>query len=280
MFRYVGRHPVVRVTLGAAIAVLAAVGSARVHGAVSRQDIPQITLHGASTVRSLSAWPGFTLSVDRDAHVTVFAVTRGRRNFPIQVLSPVRPEDHGRLKANQRVRVRNLENRELLHLVNYGEAPVVVGFASSIKPDLSQFVDGKRWGSDLLMDTLAVDQQDMVDILGKTIFGGDAEYDVVISAAADPMPVTRQASAWAFNDECLGYSTRWTRRFGVDGLGFFRAFDDIDPLVRGAFGAGVFNTMPFGWALGVPLLLPNGGRFSFNAPIPLGDGLCTGYRVA
>jgi hypothetical protein len=256
MFRYVGRHPVVRVTLGAAIAVLAAVGSARVHGAVSRQDIPQITLHGASTVRSLSAWPGFTLSVDRDAHVTVFAVTRGRRNFPIQVLSPVRPEDHGRLKANQRVRVRNLENRELLHLVNYGEAPVVVGFASSIKPDLSQFVDGKRWGSDLLMDTLAVDQQDMVDILGKTIFGGDAEYDVVISAAADPMPVTR--------------------RFGVDGLGFFRAFDDIDPLVRGAFGAGVFNTMPFG----VPLLLPNGGRFSFNAPIPLRDGLCTGYRVA
>lgn len=244
------------------------------------QDIPQITMHGISTVRSLSAWPGFSLSVDREAYVTVFAVTRGRRDLPIQVLSPTRPGDSGRIKGGQRVRVRNLENREVLHLVNYGEAPVVVGYASAVKPDLSQFADGKRWGSDLLMDTLAVDQQDMVNILGKTIFGPDAQYDVVVSSTSDPVPLTRSADAWAFHDECLGFSQRWTRRYGVDGLGFYRDWSDIDPLVRRAFGSGAYSQLPFGWALGVPLLLPNGGRFSFVNPIQLGDGLCTGYRVA
>lgn len=265
--------------LGAAVVMSAAVAPVQAQTGSARTDIPRITMHGVSTVRSLSAWPGFSLSVDRDAYVTVFAVTRGRRDFPIQVLSPTRPEDKGRLKANQRVRVRNLESRELLHLVNYGEAPVVVGFASSIKPDLSLFADGKQWGSDLLMDTLAVDQQDMVDILGKTLFGPDAEYDVVVSAAADPTPVTRAANAWAFDDECVGYSTRWTRRNGFDGLGFYSAIDDIDPLVRRALGAGLFSQAPFGWALGVPLVLDNGGRFSFAAPVEIGGRLCTGYRV-
>lgn len=278
MTRCFRRLAVLPLRLGAAAALSAV--AAQAQGAGAGADIPRITMHGVSTVRSLSAWPGFSLSVDRDAYVTVFAVTRGRRDFPLQVLSPTRPADNGRLKANQRVRVRNLESRELLHLVNYGEAPVVVGFASSIKPDLTPFADGKRWGDDLLMDTLAVDQQDMVNILGKTIFGPDAEYDVVVSAAADPTPVTRAANAWAFDDECAGHSARWTRRHGFDGLGFYSDADDIDPLVRRALGSGLFSQAPVGWALGLPLVLPDGGRFSFVAPIEIGGRLCTGYRVA
>jgi hypothetical protein len=276
------RSPVITVLSWAAavLSVAALAGPVHAQAALGGQDIPQITMHGVSTVRSLSAWPGFSLSVDRDAYVTVFAVTRGRRDLPIQVLSPTRPGESGRVKGGQRVRVRNLENREVLHLVNYGEAPVVVGFASSIKPDLSQFADGKRWGNDLLMDTLAVDQQDMVNILGKTIFGPDAQYDVVVSSTSDPMPLSRSADAWAFHDECMGISQRWTRRYGIDGLGFYQDGTDIDPLVRRAFGAGTYGQMPFGWALGVPLTLPNGGQFSIVAPIELGGRVCTGYRVA
>ncbi|MFN9097278.1 MAG: hypothetical protein ACK5X2_00700, partial [Gemmatimonadaceae bacterium] len=270
------------IPLGLSAAATLAAVAAPVHaqGAGGRAAIPRITMHSVSTVRSLSAWPGFSLSVDRDAYVTVFAVTRGRRDFPIQVLSPTRPAANGRLKANQLVRVRNLESRELLHLINYGEAPVIVGFASAIKPDLSQFAYGKRWGRDLLMDTLAVDQQDMVNILGKTIFGPDAEYDVVVSAAADPTPVTRAANAWAFDDACAGFSARWTRRNGFDGLGFYSDANDVDPLVRLAIGGGLFSQAPVGWALGLPLVLPNGGRFSFAMPIEVGGRLCTGYRVA
>ncbi|WP_373063231.1 hypothetical protein, partial [Gemmatimonas sp.] len=54
---------------------------------------------------------------------------------------------------------------EALHLLSYGESPLIVAFASSVKPELAAFKAGARWGQDLLMDTLAGNDQQMVEIL-------------------------------------------------------------------------------------------------------------------
>ncbi|MEN9507996.1 MAG: hypothetical protein RLZZ621_559, partial [Gemmatimonadota bacterium] len=143
-----------RVTRSALAALLAAhVGVATLfatHATAQDRPVPQLSLSGTANVRTLAQWPGLSLTVARDAYVAVFAVTRGRRELPLQVLAPRNPSDKGMVKAGQRLRVRQLAKDELLHLVNWGEAPVVVAFASTVRPNMSAFDGGKdTWARDL-----------------------------------------------------------------------------------------------------------------------------------
>lgn len=244
----------------------------------SRQDVPHITVLGISTVRSSSDWPGVSLSVDRDAYVTVFAVTRGRVDFPLQVLSPTRPGDDGRLRAGKEVPVRQLGRRELLHLVNEGAAPVVVAFASLEKPDLSRFAIGKRWGPDLQIDSAAVDPRDMVDLLGMLVFGRNGAYDVMVSPVGDLVPQRRTADPFTFFDECRAFANQRTNGSGRD-IGFYRPWNDIEPLERGIVNPVSYKPLTFSWTLGVPLLVPSTSRQDNIPSIQLRGGACTGVRV-
>lgn len=253
---------------------------------LSAQAVPRLAMQGVNSVRTLTQWPGVLLTVDRDAYVAVFAVTRGRRDYPIQVLAPTRPSELGRVKGGQRVKVRTIDNGEMLHLVNWGESPVVVAFASTVAPDLTVFDGGgNRWGRDLLLDTLAVDQQELIDILGKTIFGRDAQYDVVVSSASVPSPVTRTANLWAFDNSCLGFTSRWTRRDGLDGLGLYGAsiygWDPLDPMLYRSGGSLLPPAMPFQWISAIPFPIYVGNSRMSVEPMTYGGGLsgCGEYRV-
>ena len=65
---------------------------------------PLVTIAGLSVASSLSSWPGIARSVDSDAYVTVFAVTRTKGSaLPIQLLAPARPGDARRIKARATV---------------------------------------------------------------------------------------------------------------------------------------------------------------------------------
>lgn len=271
---------VVRTTLAVLVGMQFGVGYASAQAAPDR-PVPQLSLSGTSNVRALAQWPGVSLTVDRDAFVAVFAVTRGRREFPLQILAPQNPSAKGFVKAGERLRVRQLAKDEMLHLVNWGEAPVIVAFASTVRPDLSAYVGGRnQWGRDLLLDTAATTQQELVDVLGKSIFGRDAQYDVVVSTASTPTPLSRYADVWAFDNSCLGEASRWTRFSGYAGYGLY-GWMDLDPIVRVAMGSGSIF-MPWGWSSGLPITLFSGvGQVSSQYSIePVTYGGCREYRVA
>lgn len=240
--------------------------------------LPRIRINGVHTVRSLAEWPGISLKVEQASHVVVFAVTRGREDVPLQVLSPRRPGLDTHIRAGRTVQARPLGRRELLNLVNYGEAPLVVAFASSVKPNLDPFRWGPEWATDMRLDTLAMSQEEMVDILGKTVFGADAEFSVAVATASNPTPLSRYAESWYFDNGCTGY-TNYYRRSSA--LGWFGASMLDDPLMDryGMWGLGISPYGSFGLAYGVPYMF-HGAMFSLIAPITLGNQVCTGYRVA
>ena len=162
--------------------------------------------------------------------------------------------------------------------MNYGEAPLVGAFASSVKPNLDPFRWGPEWATDLRLDTLAMSQEEMVDILGKTVFGADAEFSVAVATASNPTPLSRYAESWYFDNGCTGY-TNYYRRSSA--LGWFGASMLDDPLMDryGMWGLGISPYGSFGLAYGVPYMF-HGAMFSLIAPITLGNQVCTGYRVA
>jgi hypothetical protein len=156
---------------------------------------------GLSFFTSLADWPGLSLSVNRDAYVTVFAVTRTKGSaLPIQILSPARPTDAGTLKAGKTVKPRRLLGDEAMHLLNYGESPLIVAIASNVKPELAAFKTGGRWGHDLLMDTLAGSEQQLIEILAKTIYEVGVPFDAVISQPSTISPVPVISGAFAFGN--------------------------------------------------------------------------------
>jgi hypothetical protein len=293
--RFTLRSAVRAMTRTGALMLAVSAASAQ-EGVRTTEVLPQISLRNVQNgIMSLSAWPGISVTVDRDAFVAVFAITRGRADFPVQVLSPFRPGDSGRLKAGRISRVRSLDRYELLHLVNYGEAPVVVAFASPTKPDLSSFADRQAWGRDLLLDTAASSQKEMVDILGKTIFGNDVPYDVVVSSTSNPAPMSRYADVWAFNDECSGFTGRWSRRDGRNGFGLYDATGMLainDPYLWSFITWSPWALSPFGWRYGVPRfdqslvsVLNDPRAYAPGAIISwgrmfVGSTACNGYRVA
>lgn len=240
---------------------------------------PRASIQMRGGVTRLSTWPGAYITVDRDAWVAAFAVTRGSRTLPVQVLSPVKPGKAGLVKAGARVPLRQIANGEALHLVNFGEAPVVVVFASSQRPDLSAFADGARWAPDVMLGNAVMSQEDMVELIGNTIFGYSASYSVTVSNAAEPKPTTRTASSWVFGEDCdqvVGY----VRRISPSGSGILAAWTAIDPVVRNQIGQ--WNQQIDNLLLGtsVPVTIKGGSRVSVEAPQRVSPTACRGYQVA
>jgi hypothetical protein len=286
MMRFVRRLAVIPLGLNAAAALTVFAAPLRAQDAGGLASIPRFSIHAPAITRAVAQQSGFTLRVDQDAYVTVFAVARGQVSFPLQVLSPSRPGTGGRLRAGTVVPVRQLGERELLHLMHQAETPVVVAFASSMKPDLSRFAQGKRWGTDLQIDSAAVDPRDMVDLLGMLLFGRSGAYDVVVRPAGDMIVPpggivagrTYAADPFTFFDECRGFANQWTNRSGRDG-GFYRAWNEIEPLERGLVNPVSYRPMTSNWMLGEAPIVPSRNRQDFMPSLQLGGGVCTGIRV-
>ncbi len=229
---------------------------------------PPVTIARVSAVTSLANWPGLELSVDKDAYVTVFAVTRTKgAALPIQILSPARPNDSGRLRAGKSVTPRRLLGDEALHLLNYGESPLVVAFSSTEKPDLTAFKQGTRWGHDLLMDTLAGNDQQMVEIIAKTIYAAGVPFNAVASAPSSITSLPTVVGAFAFRNGPVTVT-----RFGQSINGRIEGM--LDPIIMTADVYQTSGMLPMGLYGGAPFTLKGGTRASISKSV---DG--NGYRV-
>ncbi len=241
----------------ATVASLTVSGTLLAQGAAPRsapvEGTPQVTVTGVTAVTSLANWPGLSLSVNKDAYVTVFAVTRTKgAALPIQILSPAKPTDAGKLKAGKTVKPRRLLGDEAMHLLNYGESPLIVAIASSVKPELAAFKAGGSWGHDLLMDTLAVSEQQMVEILAKTIYAAGVPFDAVISQPSEISPVPVISGAFAFGNGPVVVSRYTTSING--GL----ALASLDPIIMTADVYQKSGMIPVGYTSGVPFTLKGG----------------------
>ena len=236
--------------------------------AASAELAPQVTIRSVSGLTSRANWPGLSLSVNKDAYVTVFAVTRTKGlALPIQILSPARPSAAGRIKAGKSVTPRLLLGDEALHLLNYGESPLIVAFASTVKPELAAFKDGARWGRDLLMDTLAGTDQQMVEILANTIYATGVPFDAVISAPSTIPPARTVVGAFGFRDEPLAV-TPFGRIIG----GPLR--EQVDPEIMTADVYQQSGMLANGAYNGAPFTLKGGMKVSIARAV---DG--NGYRL-
>jgi hypothetical protein len=242
--------------------LLAAAASLMLSGTVMGQDSsaspvrpdpkPLVVVTGVSAVTSLANWPGLSLSVNKNAYVTVVAVTRTTGSaLPLQILSPAAPSDVGTLKAGKTVRPRVLLGDEAMHLLNYGGSPLIVAFASQTKPELSAFTAGGRWGHDLLMDTLVTTEQQMVEILAKTIFATGVAFDAVISAPSTLTAVPTVTGAFAFRNGPVTFA-----RFATSITGRIEA--SLDPIIMTADVYQKSGMLPQGYISGAPFPLTGG----------------------
>lgn len=239
-------------------------------GSAPAARTPQVTVTGVTAVTSLADWPGLSLSVNRDAYVTVFAVTRTKGSaLPIQVLSPARPTDAGTLRAGKTVKPRRLLGDEALHLLNYGESPLIVAIASNVKPELAAFKAGGRWGHDLLMDTLAGSEQQLIEILAKTIYETGVPFDAVISQPSTISPVPVISGAFAFGNGPVTVARYTTSLTGGLSLAM------LDPIVMTANVYQKTGMIPEGYISGAPFTLKGGavaaienGRIVYLPPPP------------
>jgi hypothetical protein len=239
-------------------------------GAAPAARTPQVTVTGVTAVTSLADWPGLSLSVNRDAYVTVFAVTRTKGSaLPIQILSPARPTDAGTLRAGKTVKPRRLLGDEALHLLNYGESPLIVAIASNVKPELAAFKAGGRWGHDLLMDTLAGSEQQLIEILAKTIYETGVPFDAVISQPSTISPVPVISGAFAFGNGPVTVARYTTSLTGGLSLAM------LDPIVMTANVYQKTGMIPEGYISGAPFTLKGGavaaienGRVVYLPPPP------------
>jgi hypothetical protein len=222
-------------------------------GAAPAAPTPQVTVTGVNSVTSLADWPGLSLSVNRDAYVTVFAVTRTKGSaLPIQILSPARPTDAGKLRAGKTVKPRRLLGDEALHLLNYGESPLIVAIASNVKPELAAFKAGGGWGHDLLMDTLAGSEQQLIEILAKTIYETGVPIDAVISQPSTISPVPVISGAFAFGNGPVTVARYTTSINGGLSLAM------LDPIIMTADVYQYSGMLPQGYVSGAPFTLKGG----------------------
>jgi hypothetical protein len=246
-----------RFGLLAAVASLTVSGTLLAQGAAPKsapvEGTPQVTVTGVTAVTSLANWPGLSLSVNKDAYVTVFAVTRTKgAALPIQILSPAKPADAGKLRAGRTVKPRRLLGDEAMHLLNYGDSPLIVAIASSVKPELAAFKVGGSWGHDLLMDTLATSEQQMVEILAKTIYAAGVPFDAVISKPSEISPVPVVSGAFAFGNGPVTVSRYTTSIDGGLALG------TLDPIIMTADVFQKTGMIPAGYISGAPFTLKGG----------------------
>uniref|UniRef100_UPI003566E822 hypothetical protein n=1 Tax=Gemmatimonas sp. TaxID=1962908 RepID=UPI003566E822 len=198
-------------------------------------------------------------------------------------LSPARPSAAGRIKAGKSVTPRLLLGDEALHLLSYGESPLIVAFASSVKPELAAFKAGARWGQDLLMDTLAGNDQQMVEILAKTIYAAGVPFDAVVSAPSTITPLARVIGAVGFDNQQL-MPSRFVgpfafnnqpvtvRRFGQSIGG--PIIEMVDPVIMTADFYQIGGVVPQAMLNGFPFTLKGGARASITRAVG-GDG----YRL-
>jgi hypothetical protein len=225
-----------------------------------------VTITGVSAAPSLASWPGISMSVDSDAYVTVFAVTRTTGSaLPIQLLAPARPADARPIKAGEAVSRRRLNGDEVLHLLHYGSSPMVVAFASREKPDLAAFQAGSRWGRDLLIDALAQTDRQVVEILANTLFARGVPFNALVSAPDNVAARGADADS-PFGEEPL---TMLQFEQGNGGL-----VERLDPVIMTAdFYQQAGTLSPLAWQ-GVPFTLKGGSTASI---VRGADG--SGYRV-
>ena len=247
-----------------------AIAQGATRGSAPTEPTPQVTVTGVTAVTSLADWPGLSLSVNRDAYVTVFAVTRTKGSaLPIQILSPARPTDVGKLRAGKTVKPRRLLGDEAVHLLNYGESPLIVAIASNVKPELAAFKAGGGWGHDLLMDTLAGSEQQLIEILAKTIYETGVPFDAVVSQPSTISPVPVISGAFAFGNGPVTV-TRYTT--SING-GLSLAM--LDPIIMTADFYQKSGMIPWGYISGAPFTLKGGavaaiegGRIVYLPPPP------------
>ncbi len=262
-----------------AFGLLAAAASLTLNGTVLAQGTargsaaaptPQVTVTGVTAVTSLAEWPGLSLSVNRDAYVTVFAVTRTKGSaLPIQILSPARPSDVGTLRAGKTVKPRRLLGDEALHLLNYGESPLIVAIASTVKPELAAFKAGGSWGHDLLMDTVAVSEQQLIEILAKTMYETGVPFDAVISQPSTISPLPVISGAFAFGNGPVSVARYTTSLNGGLSLAM------VDPIIMTADVYQKTGMLPQEYISGAPFTLKGGavaaiegGRIVYLPPPP------------
>ena len=155
---------------------------------------------------------------------------------------------------------RRLQRDEALHLLNYGATPVIVAFASSVPPELSGFAKGNRWGRDLLVDTVVGDEQQLVELLAKTLYPAGGAFDALISEpgsmAALPMP--GGTFAFGFGNEPIS-AVRYTRGLASQGgMGW------LDPIVKTSEVYQRTGGLPPGFFSGDPFRLKGGAIAAFE----------------
>lgn len=234
---------------------------------------PRITVHGVRHVTAVAEWPGVSLSVSDAAYVVVFALTRGPTRYPVQVLSPVRPGDDGRVRRGAAVPLRSLDRDDLTHLMDEGQAPLVVAFASTTRPTLAAFEGSpRRWGRGLVLDTVIADPRQLVATLGETIFPQGTAFTAVTTTASEPMMLSANRRLWYFDEACAGYSARLATMAGP-GQSLFDGRPSALPWMWGGaplrVGEVVWGGLP---PLGMQVLW-------VGSPIGVDDG-CPAQRMA
>lgn len=168
----------IRLLLAAALPTVASSGEAsaqRSHPVAAPADLPLARFIGRRT--ESTKWPTANVTVDRDAYVTVLAITPGVNRFAVQVLSPVSPQDDGFIRPRHPQRLGYFSPDAVGHRVARGSSaqpPIIVGISSRNKPDLSAFARGKGWASDLVINVPIDSTTDLVDVVAQVIFKGDS----------------------------------------------------------------------------------------------------------
>lgn len=122
-------------------------------------------------------WPKADISVERDAYVTVLAITPGVNRFAVQVLSPASPKDDGFIRPRHPQRLGYFSPDAVGHRVARGSSvqpPIIIGITSKQKPDLSAFARGKAWATDLVINVPIDTSTDLADVVAQAIFRGDS----------------------------------------------------------------------------------------------------------
>ncbi len=230
--------------------------------------VPQVVVNTRDAIASATPWPGVDVRVDRDAYVTMFAVARGGRDLPIQVLSPGNPGDKGLLKAGRSYQPRQLSSIELWHLADFGAAPLVIAFASNVKPNLTALADGRRWSNALFVaDSAAPNTRELVNALAKEIYGLNVPFSVSVSPTTQPFPSSVLA-ARAFEPS--------------GGVSAAQCQNTMAAAQRELLSVGIQAGSGIGAAylVGVPYGLKGGQRVVLQRhATPTGDG-CDDYRIA
>lgn len=177
----------IRLLLAAALPALTAAGDAsaqRARPTGAPADLPLAQFIGRRT--ESTKWPTANVRVDRDAYVTVLAITPGVNRFAVQVLSPASPQDDGFVRPRHPQRLGYFSPDAVGHRVaraSVSQSPIIVGISSRDKPDLSAFARGKAWASDLVINVPLDSTTDLVDVVAQVIFKGDS-----VQFGVAPMP--------------------------------------------------------------------------------------------